>query len=63
MSIGPDVEAWLRSVRDDFVEWVGVLEADGVRSMKDTEGYDQEDTESVGKALLRIARSDVVGSG
>ena len=35
MSIGPDVEAWLRSVRDDFVEWVGVLEADGVRSMKD----------------------------
>ena len=52
MSIGPDVEAWLRSVRDDFVEWVGVLEADGVRSMKDIEGYDQEDIESVGKALL-----------
>ena len=27
-------------------------EADGVRSMKDIEGYDQEDIESVGKALL-----------
>ena len=59
--IRPDVLAWLRSVRADLGEWVGVLEADGVISMKDIEDYDQEDIDSVDKALEK-ARQARLGS-
>ena len=57
--IGPDVLAWLRSVRADLGEWVGVLEADGVVSMKDIEDFDQERTST---PWTKLCRSEKAGA-